>query len=226
MSVKSKLQEFKQKIANNEIIANRPLCSVSLVVVSKMVDSINIQSVLSSGHMIFAENKLQEAKQKWTSLKKDWPVQLRFIGSLQSNKLSEIVSFFDVIETVDREKIARLLSIEMEKQKRNLPIYIQVNTGSETQKSGVMPKDARKFISLCKKKYGLNVEGLMCIPPVNVNPGPHFCLLSKIAKECLIEKLSMGMTKDYDIAIAFGATSVRIGTGIFGERISKTSIRS
>ncbi|MBY7649079.1 MAG: YggS family pyridoxal phosphate-dependent enzyme [Candidatus Liberibacter europaeus] len=218
MSLENKLQEYRRQIAKSEEAANRPKNSVSLVAVSKMVDSKTIYSALTYGQMIFAENKLQEAKTKWSSLKKDWPVELRFIGSLQSNKVSEIVSIFDVIETVDREKIAYLLSIEMKKQKRYLPIYIQVNTGCEHQKSGVMPKDAKKLVDVCKNQYGLNVEGLMCIPPLKFNPGPHFCLLAKIARECGIKKLSMGMTKDYEIAIAFGATSVRIGTGIFGER--------
>lgn len=218
MSLEHKLQAFKQKIAYHEMLSKRLKGSVSLVAVSKMVDIQTIQSALSCGQIIFAESKLQEAQKKWSFLRKEWDIQLRFIGSLQSNKISEIVSFFDVIETVDREKIASLLSIEMEKQKCFLPIYIQVNTGCEKQKSGVMPNETKDFIVLCRQKYRLNVEGLMCIPPVTSNPGPHFCLLSKIAKECEVTKLSMGMTKDYDLAIAFGATSVRIGSGIFGER--------
>ncbi|MBL0848743.1 MAG: YggS family pyridoxal phosphate-dependent enzyme [Candidatus Liberibacter ctenarytainae] len=222
MLLKNQLQVFRQKILTNEVISRRPKGSVSLVAVSKMVDIRTIYSALSYGQTVFAENKLQEAQKKWPSLKKYWSVELRFIGSVQSKKVPEIVSLFDIIETVDREKIAHFLSIEMKKQNRYLPIYIQVNTGNETQKSGVMPKDAERFIVLCQQKYQLRVEGLMCIPPINVNPGPHFCLLSKIAKECGIQKLSMGMTSDYNTAIMFGATSVRIGSGIFGKRLSTT----
>ncbi|MEG8099088.1 YggS family pyridoxal phosphate-dependent enzyme [Candidatus Liberibacter brunswickensis] len=220
MSLESKLQIFKQRIEHNEFISRRPKGSVSLIAVSKMVDIQKIRSALSFGQLIFAENKLQEAKKKWIPLRKEWKVQLRFIGSVQSNKLSDIVSLFDVIETVDREKIANLLSIEMVKQNRFLPVYIQVNTGHEIQKSGIMPSETKDFVVLCRQKYRLNVEGLMCIPPAKVNPEPHFRLLSKIARECEINNLSMGMTKDYALAIALGATSVRIGSGIFGKRPS------
>ncbi|AKK20140.1 YggS family pyridoxal phosphate-dependent enzyme [Candidatus Liberibacter africanus] len=222
MSIENKLHSFKKKIEHHELLAGRAKGSVSLVAVSKMVDSYNIQSALSCGQVIFAENKLQEAKRKWVPLRKEWEVQLRFIGSLQSNKVSDIVSLFDVIETVDREKIASLLSLEMVKQNRFLPVYIQVNTGCEIQKYGINPNEAKDFVVLCRQKYQLNVEGLMCIPPATVNPRSHFSLLSNIARESEITKLSMGMTKDYDLAIACGATSVRIGSGIFGKRPSST----
>ncbi|ACT57274.1 YggS family pyridoxal phosphate-dependent enzyme [Candidatus Liberibacter asiaticus] len=222
MSLGNKLQVFKQKIENSAILAKRPKDSVSLVAVSKMVDSKKIRVALSCGQVIFAENKLQEAKKKWIPLRKEWDVQLRFIGSLQSNKVSEIVSLFDVIETVSREKTASLLSLEMIKQSRFLPVYIQVNTGYEIQKSGIMPNQTKDFVILCRQKYQLNVEGLMCIPPAMGNPKPHFYLLSEIARECKLTKLSMGMTRDFELAIASGATSVRIGSGIFGERPCQT----
>ncbi|MBA5723959.1 YggS family pyridoxal phosphate-dependent enzyme [Candidatus Liberibacter sp.] len=218
MILKTRLQETRNNILKSEVVAQRSKNSVSLVAVSKMVDVDVIHSALSYGQTIFAENKVKEAQIKWSSLKQNWNVELRFIGSLQSNKVPEVISLFDVIETVCRDKIASLLATEMEKQKRRLSIYIQVNTGNEAQKFGVRPKDTKNFFHLCQEKYGLKVEGLMCIPPIEENPGPHFCLLSNIARDCGLKKLSMGMTKDFGTAIAFGSTSVRIGSGIFGDR--------
>ncbi|AGA64001.1 hypothetical protein B488_00080 [Liberibacter crescens BT-1] len=216
--LEERLYEVKQKILNSEISANRAVNSVSLVAVSKNCNIEKIRLALVCGQRVFGENRVQEAKRKWTTLKKEYPVELRLIGPLQSNKVVEAVELFDIIEAVYREKIACSLAIEMNKQKRKLPIYIQVNTGLEEQKAGVMPKDTKRFVSLCQQKFGLIVEGLMCIPPVNEIPGPHFALLAKLAKECNVQKLSMGMSQDYETAISFGSTSVRIGTSIFGNR--------
>jgi pyridoxal phosphate enzyme (YggS family) len=152
-------------------------------------------------------------------LKAEFPdIELHLIGPLQSNKAKEAVALFDVIETVDREKIAAELAKEMEKQERTLKLYVQVNTGLEEQKAGINPRDAVAFVARCRAVHGLAVEGLMCIPPFDGNPGPHFALLEKLAREAGVEKLSMGMSGDYETAIAFGATSVRVGSAIFGAR--------
>ena len=162
---------------------------------------------------------MQEAKAKWPALRADFPdIELRLIGPLQSNKAGEAVALFDVIETVDREKIARELGKEMEKQGRRPRLYVQVNTGEEAQKAGIAPGEAVAFVERCRSEYGLSIEGLMCIPPADENPGPHFALLEKLAAQAGLSKLSMGMSGDYETAIGFGATSVRVGSAIFGER--------
>ena len=144
--------------------------------------------------------------------------ELHLIGPLQSNKAAEAVALFDVIETVDREKIARALKLEMDRQQRALKLFVQVNTGLEPQKAGIAPDETRSFVDFCRNDLALPIEGLMCIPPAEENPGPHFALLAKLAKQCGLTKLSMGMSGDFDIAIAFGATSVRVGSAIFGSR--------
>jgi pyridoxal phosphate enzyme (YggS family) len=162
---------------------------------------------------------VQEALAKWPYLRTDFPdIELHLIGPLQSNKAPEAVALFDVIETVDREKIASTLALEMKKQNRFPRLFVQVNTGSEPQKAGIEPKEALAFITRCRDVHGLMIEGLMCIPPADENPGPHFALLRKIADGAGVEKLSMGMSGDYRIAIGFGATSVRVGSAIFGAR--------
>ena len=162
---------------------------------------------------------MQEASNKWPQLRQEHnDIELHLIGPLQSNKTSEAVSLFDVIETVDRDKIAKFLSQEMQQQKRILPCYVQVNIGLESQKAGIAPSDTVNFVKKCQQKYNLNIVGLMCIPPVGENPGPYFALLQKLAKEAGVSKLSMGMSADYETAIMFGATSVRVGSAIFGHR--------
>jgi len=145
-------------------------------------------------------------------------IELHLIGPLQSNKAAEAVALFDVIETVDREKIARAIAEEMKRQGKALRLYVQVNTGLEPQKAGIAPDDTPAFVDFCRGELGLGIEGLMCIPPADENPGPHFALLAKLAEKCGVKKLSMGMSGDYEIAIAFGATSVRVGSAIFGAR--------
>lgn len=199
--------------------AGRAADAVTLVAVSKTHDAAAIRPVIEAGQRVFGENKVQEAKAKWPALRADFPdLELRLIGPLQSNKAGEAVALFDVIESVDREKIAREIGKEMAKQDRRPRLYVQVNTGEEAQKAGIAPGEAVAFVERCCSEYGLAIEGLMCIPPADENPGPHFALLEKIAKEAGLSKLSMGMSGDYEAAIGFGATSVRVGSAIFGER--------
>jgi PLP dependent protein len=217
--VVAQLSDVNARIAGAEKEANRKSGSVSLVAVSKTFGEEAIRLVLETGQRIFGENRVQEAEAKWPALKIDFPdVELHLIGPLQSNKAAEAVGLFDVIETVDREKIAAALSHEMKKQGRTPRLYVQVNIGSEPQKAGIGPREAVAFVRRCKDVHGLSIEGLMCIPPVDENAGPYFALLEKLAREAGLEKLSMGMSGDYELAIAFGATSVRVGSAIFGAR--------
>ncbi|NDV88373.1 YggS family pyridoxal phosphate-dependent enzyme [Aurantimonas aggregata] len=199
--------------------AGRAADAVTLVAVSKTHDADAIRPVIEAGQRVFGENKVQEAKAKWPALREEFPdIELRLIGPLQSNKAGEAVALFDVIESVDREKIAREIGKEMAKQDRHPRLYVQVNTGEEAQKAGIAPGEAVAFVARCRSEYGLAIEGLMCIPPAEENPGPHFALLEKLAKEAGLSKLSMGMSGDYETAIGFGATSVRVGSAIFGAR--------
>lgn len=193
--------------------------NVELIAVSKTFPAEDIRPVLEAGQKVFGENRVQEAMGKWPDLRKDFPdVEVHLIGPLQSNKAKEAVAAFDVIHTVDREKIARALKDEMVKQGRDLPCYLQVNTGAEPQKAGIAPNETADFLKVCREEIGLNVIGLMCIPPVEDAPGPHFALLEKLAKEHGLAELSMGMSSDFNVAIGFGATQVRVGSAIFGAR--------
>jgi pyridoxal phosphate enzyme (YggS family) len=192
---------------------------VGLVAVSKTKPVEEIRPVIAAGQRVFGENRVQEAQSKWPSLKAETPdLELHLIGPLQSNKTADAVALFDVIQTVDREKIAREIAREIKKQGRAPGLFIQVNTGSEPQKAGIEPDAAADFIDLCRNELGLRIRGLMCIPPIGENPGPHFALLAKIAGETGLKDLSMGMSDDYQTAIAFGATQVRVGSAIFGAR--------
>ena len=214
-----RLETVRQAIAQASREEGRAEDAVALVAVSKTHDAETILPVLEAGQRIFGENKVQEAKAKWPALRERFPdIELRLIGPLQSNKAGEAVALFDVIESVDREKIAKELAKEMAKQDRHPRLYVQVNTGEEDQKAGIAPREAVAFIDRCRSEHGLTIEGLMCIPPADEKPGPHFALLEKIATEAGVEKLSMGMSGDYEIAIGFGATSVRVGSAIFGAR--------
>jgi pyridoxal phosphate enzyme (YggS family) len=209
----------KAKIADAERQADRTAGSATLVAVSKTFDAETIRPVIEAGQRVFGENRVQEAQGKWPALKGNFPdIELHLIGPLQSNKAKEAVALFDVIETVDREKIAAELAKEMARQSRKLKLYVQVNTGSEPQKAGIEPTEAVGFVQRCRDIHGLAIEGLMCIPPADENPGPHFALLEKLARQADVGKLSMGMSGDYELAIAFGATSVRVGSAIFGSR--------
>ena len=214
-----RLETVRHAIAQASREAGRADDAVALVAVSKTHDAETILPVLEAGQRIFGENKVQEAKAKWPALRERFPdIELRLIGPLQSNKAGEAVALFDVIESVDREKIAKELAKEMAKQDRHPRLYVQVNTGEEDQKAGIAPREAVAFVERCRSEHGLTIEGLMCIPPAEEKPGPHFALLEKIAAEAGVEKRSMGMSGDYEIAIGFGATSVRVGSAIFGAR--------
>ncbi|MBB4576989.1 YggS family pyridoxal phosphate-dependent enzyme [Rhizobium lentis] len=219
MELQERLNDVRSRIAAGERAARRPAGSVRLVAVSKTFEAQAIRPAIEAGQRTFGENRVQESQGKWPALKAEHPdIELHLIGPLQSNKAADAVALFDVIETVDREKIARALAKEMQRQDRRPRLYVQVNTGLEPQKAGIAPDDTPAFVSLCRDKLGLSIEGLMCIPPAEENPGPHFALLAKLASKSGVEKLSMGMSTDYETAIAFGATSVRVGSAIFGAR--------
>lgn len=219
MEVQERLVDVLSRIRAGEEAANRPTHSVTLVAVSKTFEADAIRPVVEAGQRVFGENRVQEAQGKWPALRAETPdIELHLIGPLQSNKAADAVALFDVIETIDREKIARAVAAEMERQGRKPRLYVQVNTGLEPQKAGIAPEGTVAFIDFCRTELDLQIEGLMCIPPVDENPGPHFALLAKIAGRCGLERLSMGMSGDFETAIAFGATSVRVGSAIFGAR--------
>ncbi len=190
-----------------------------LIAVSKTFTEEDILPVLKAGQRLFGENRVQEAQKKWPSLKERFlDIELHLIGPLQSNKTSDAVKLFDVIHSVDREKIAKNLAVEMERQGKNLPVFIQVNSGREPQKAGILPEDADDFIKTCRHTYQLNVLGLMAIPPADLDPTPYFKELSDIAKRNDLKELSMGMSSDYQKAIQEGATYIRVGSALFGMR--------
>lgn len=196
-----------------------PAPAVTLVAVAKTQPTERILPVLATGHRCFGENRVQEAKAKWHDLKLLHPdIELHLIGPLQTNKLREAVALFDVIETLDRPRLAEALKPELEKSGRSPRLFVQVNTGEEPQKAGVAPKEAVGFVRHCLDTLRLPVKGLMCIPPVDEEPALHFALLKKLAREAALEFLSMGMSDDFETAIRFGATHVRVGTAIFGPR--------
>jgi len=214
-----RLREVRNRIAEAAREANRQPGDITLIAVSKTFPAQAIEPVLAAGQRHFGENRVQEAREKWPALKERYPdVALHLIGPLQTNKVKHAVRLFDVIHTVDRDKLAAELAREMEKRNRHLPVFVQVNTGEEPQKAGVLPAEADAFIARCRGEYGLNVIGLMCIPPVDEEPALHFALLRKIAERHGLKALSMGMSHDFDVAIAFGATHVRVGSAIFGPR--------
>lgn len=199
--------------------AERRQGSVTLVAVSKTFDADAIRPVIAAGQRIFGENRVQEAQGKWPGLREETDgIELHLIGPLQSNKAADAVALFDVIESVDRDKIAGAIAKEVARQGRAVRVYVQVNTGEEEQKAGIPPAETVAFVARCREEHGLSVEGLMCIPPFEEKPGPHFALLRKLAREAGVEKLSMGMSGDFMTAIEFGATSVRVGSAIFGSR--------
>ena len=208
--------EVLARIAAAATASGRVGGDVTLVAVSKQQPWEAVAPIRAAGQTVFGENRVQEAITRWGERRAG--VELRLIGPLQSNKAAEAAAFFDVIETLDREKLAQALAEAIAKQGRSPRLYVQVNTGEEPQKAGVLPADADGFIGLCRATYGLSLEGLMCIPPVAEPPGPHFALLAKIAARNGISKLSMGMSDDFETAVRFGATSVRVGSALFGAR--------
>jgi pyridoxal phosphate enzyme (YggS family) len=195
---------------------------VNIIAVSKTFPPVAIAPVLAAGHRVFGENRVQEAAEKWPNLKASYPdVELHLIGALQSNKAAQAVALFDVIHSLDRIKLARVLAAEMKRQNRQLKILVQVNTGKEDQKSGIPPEESEEFVRTCRAELGLNIVGLMCLPPQQDVAGPHFALLQKLSQQCDAPLLSMGMSGDYEEAIKFGATHIRLGTAIFGPRTQK-----
>jgi hypothetical protein len=209
----------EQEIARACRDAGRERASVTLIAVSKTFDAGAITPVIESGQRVFGENRVQEAKGKWPALMQAYPgVRLHLIGPLQSNKAKEAVALFDAIHSVDRPSICEALAKQIDSQKRLPELFVQLNTGEEPQKAGVTPADADGFIAACRDKYGLRISGLMCIPPLNEPPAPHFALTAKIAARNGLKNLSMGMSADFALAIQFGATHVRIGSAIFGHR--------
>ena len=199
--------------------AERPTNAVTLVAVSKTYEASHIEPILVCGHRVFGENRVQEAKQKWPALRLAYDnVELHLIGPLQSNKAADAVAVFDVIQTIDRPKIAQAVAIEMKKQSRAVRLFVQVNTGREAQKAGVVPEELGAMLHLMRVELDLMVDGLMCIPPVGDDPAPHFRQLQDLAARHDISKLSMGMSGDFETAISCGATHVRVGSAIFGAR--------
>lgn len=214
-----RLTAVLQKIAAAEEVREGDPGPVTLVAVSKTFDADAIRPVIAAGARVFGENKVQEAQEKWPALKAEYPdIELRLLGPLQSNKARDAVALFDVIESVDREKIAAEISREIARQGRSPRLYVQVNTGREPQKAGIDPDEAIAFVARCRDVHGLTIEGLMCIPPAGEDPAPHFELLAALADKAGLARRSMGMSGDYEKAVIYGATSVRVGSAIFGAR--------
>ena len=213
------LLNIHRSISKAEKTNNRKPDSVKLIAVTKTFSIDDIRPALEAGHRVFGENRVQESQSKWPKLREEYPdIELHLIGPLQSNKTKEAVALFDVIHTIDREKIAATIAKEISAQQKSLKLFVQVNTGLEPQKAGIAPDEAIEFVDLCRTSHQLDICGLMCIPPFEDNPGPHFALLAKLASKASVENLSMGMSADFEIAIQFGATHVRVGSAIFGSR--------
>ncbi len=214
-----RLAIVKNRVARAQARFGPPPQKVTLVAVSKTFPAPEIRPLLAGGHRVFGENRVQEALGKWPDLKQDYDgIELHLIGPLQTNKAREAVKLFDVIETVDREKLARTLAREMKNTGRQLECFVQVNIGNETQKAGIEAENALEFVKTCRDKYALNVTGLMCIPPLEEAPGPYFARLNTIARQAGVKKLSMGMSADFEVAIEMGATHIRVGSLLFGQR--------
>ena len=223
MNRQAGLTAVREDIARACRDARRDPATVTLVAVSKTFGADAIEPVIAAGQRVFGENRVQEAKAKWPPLvARHDGLELHLVGSLQSNKAKEAVALFDAIHAVDRESLAEALAKEIGKQGRRPLLFAEVNTGAEAQKSGVLPEAADDFLAACRDRYGLEISGLMCLPPYDEAPAPHFALTAKIAGRNGLKLLSMGMSADFPIAIAFGATHVRVGTAIFGQRAAKS----
>jgi pyridoxal phosphate enzyme (YggS family) len=210
---------IRKRIADAEAAAGRAPGAVELVAVTKTFGAEAIEPLLAAAQRVFGENRVQEAAAKWPQLKERYAgIELHLIGPLQSNKAADAVRLFDVVESVDREKIAAALSHEMARQGRRLACFVQVNTGKEKQKAGIAPENAVDFVRACRERHGLDIRGLMCIPPFDEDPSPHFEMLARLAGEAGVAGLSMGMSADFEIAVARGATHVRVGSALFGGR--------
>ena len=215
------LSEIESRIRRAERDSDREPGRVTLIAVSKVQPVERVLHVLEAGHRVFGENRVQEAEGRWLPLREQFQgIRLHLIGPLQTNKVKAAVALFDVIETIDRERLAIKVSEEIRAQAKPLSLFIQVNTGEEPQKAGIAPKDLKDFLDFCREEQGLAIEGLMAIPPADEPPAPHFALLAKLAKEQGLRGLSMGMSGDFETAIAMGATQVRVGSALFGARTS------
>lgn len=219
MTAAARLADIRHRIARAERTAGRPEGATTLVAVSKTFPTEDIRAVIEAGQRVFGENRVQEAAAKWPVLRAETAgIELHLIGPLQSNKAAEAVALFDVIHTVDRDKIAAAIAAEGARQGRRPRLFVQVNTGLEAQKAGIDPREAVGFVARCRSVHGLVIDGLMCIPPAEDAPAPHFALLAKLAREVGVAGLSMGMSSDFEIAVGQGATHVRVGSALFGGR--------
>ena len=217
-SVQENLSSILARIEKARKAALAPAASTTLVAVTKTHDASRIRPALDAGHRVFGENRVQEAARKWPQLRSDFAdIELHLIGPLQTNKVKDAVQLFDAIQTIDRPKLAQALAAEIARSGRSPRLFVQVNTGEEPQKAGISPGQVAELVALCRD-LSLPITGLMCIPPVDQAPAPHFALLREIAKAHGLAQLSMGMSDDFETAIRFGATHVRVGTAIFGPR--------
>ena len=211
--------EIKARILDAEKKCDK-IGKTNLIAVSKLQPNERVEAVLNAGHRVFGENKVQEAHSKWPAFKQQFEgVELHLLGPLQTNKVKSAIALFDVIHSLDREKLAKKIASEIQEQNRDIGLFIQVNTGEEPQKAGIIPSELDDFVSFCKE-LSLNILGLMAIPPINEEASLHFALLAKLAKAHHFKRLSMGMSADFETAIAFGASDIRIGSALFGERSS------
>ncbi|MEX0851831.1 MAG: YggS family pyridoxal phosphate-dependent enzyme [Bauldia sp.] len=219
MSAAERITQIRARIAAAEKAAGRPAGSVRLIAVSKTFGEEAVRAAIAAGQRVFGENRVQEAKAKWPALRAEFSrLELHLVGPLQSNKARDAVALFDAIHTIDRDRIAAAIAEEIARQGRRPRLLVEVNTGGELQKAGVLPQEADAFVARCRDVHGLIIDGLMCIQPLDEVAAPHFALLSKIGKRLGLTSLSMGMSADFETAIAFGATDVRVGSAIFGER--------
>ncbi len=218
LQIENNLHDLRSRIKKQAKESARPLADVHLVAVSKRQSLERVRAVLEGGHRLFGENRVQEAMDRWEVLSPEYPdVHLHLIGALQTNKVRDAVALFDVIETVDRPKLVRALAAEMKAQDKFFPCFVQVNTGGEAQKSGVAPEGLKDLLECCTQE-GLEITGLMCLPPVDEPSALHFAFLKKLAEENNLPQLSMGMSNDFEKAITLGATHIRVGTALFGDR--------
>jgi PLP dependent protein len=218
-TIAANLSDIRARIEKAAAAAGRQASGVSLIAVTKTHDASAVEAAIAAGHLTFGENRVQEAKAKIPALKSAHPdLALHLIGPLQSNKVRDAIALFDAIHTLDRESLAAALAAELKRTARPIKLFVQVNTGEEPQKAGVAPRDALAFVDKCRTTHGLAIAGLMCIPPADEEPAPHFALLLKLARDAGLKELSMGMSGDYEAAIRLGATHIRVGTAIFGSR--------
>ena len=218
-TISANLDTVRQRVSKAATASARPHSTIHLIAVSKTHGEAAVREAIAAGQLIFGENRVQEAAAKFPALKVEHPkLELHLIGPLQSNKTREAVALFNAIHTLDRPSLAQALATEFQRAGRTTKLFVQVNTGEEPQKSGIAPKETLAFLEKCKQEWKLNISGLMCIPPADEEPSPHFALLLKLARQAGLTELSMGMSHDYETAIALGATHIRVGSAIFGDR--------